>query len=59
MTEFQNTARKDYITGFSYGILEVLKSENVPGIGEVLEAADAVMYEQKRMRKKEYEKELE
>ncbi len=59
LTEFQNTARKDYIIGFSYGILEVLKSENVPDIDEVLEEADAVMYEQKRMHKKEYEKELE
>ena len=59
LVEFENTAHHDYPASFSYGIMQVEDTEKEPTISEILEAADTVMYEQKRLHKQQYEKELE
>ena len=56
--EFEHTEYHDYPVSFSYGIIQVEETEKEPTISEILEAADTVMYEQKRIHKQQYEKEL-
>lgn len=58
LIEFENKAHQDYPASFSCGIIEVNDAEKEWTISEMLEAADRVMYEQKRIHKQRYEIEL-
>ena len=55
---FSSDTSKPYPKSFSYGIVEVVRQHQELLAEEILERADAVMYEQKRRHKEQYEKEL-
>lgn len=50
---------RPYPKSFSYGIVEVKKGHDEISLEEIVEKADAVMYEQKRRHKESYTKELQ
>ena len=55
-TAFQNDTSRSYEKSFSYGIVEIPKDHPKMKVDDIIQKADATMYEQKRIHHKEYHK---